>query len=194
MGRSRPPWSSRASPMTRPNVTERTPVLWINGPVAIGKSTVAFEIFRQLSDAGIKTAFIDLDQVNLCYPAPEDDPLNYAVRAAGLAAVWPTFREAGVRCVVISGIAETIAIVQAHTSLLSDARFSIVRLRVAPDELTRRFIGRGGDASGADEAVRVAEEMDRDVAGELRVDTDGLTPIQTADLVRTTAGGWPCLS
>jgi len=180
--------------MARTNVPKRTPVLWINGPEAIGKSTVAFAIFRQLSDAGMKTAFIDLDQVNLCYPAPEDDPLNYGVRAAGLAAVWPTFCEEGVRCVVISGIAETKAIVKAHTSLISDARFSIVRLRATSDELKRRFIGRGGDASRADEAVRVADEMDRELVGDLRVDTDGLTPVQTADLVCATAGGWPCLA
>jgi pantothenate kinase-related protein Tda10 len=86
------------------NVPERSPVLWINGPEAIGKSTVAFVIFRQLSDAGTKTAFVDLDQVNLCYPAPEDDPGNYRVRADGLAAVWATFREEGARCMVIAGI------------------------------------------------------------------------------------------
>jgi len=95
---------------------------------------------------------------------------------------------------VISGIAETKAIVKAHTSLISDARFSIVLLRATPDELKRRFIARGGDVSRADEAVRVADEMDRDLVGDLRVDTDGLTPVQTADLVCATAGGWPCLA
>lgn len=41
--------------MIRMNVPERSPVLWINGPEAIGKSTVAFAIFRQLSDSGTKT-------------------------------------------------------------------------------------------------------------------------------------------
>ena len=107
---------------------------------------------------------------------------------------FPTFCEDGVRCVVISGIAETKAIVKAHTSLISDAWFSIVRLRATPDELKRRFIGRGGDASRADDAVRVADEMERDLVGDLRVDTDGLTPGQTADLACATAGGWPCLA
>jgi hypothetical protein len=179
--------------MTRMNMDRRTPALWINGPEAIGKSTVAFVIFRQLSDAGTKTAFIDLDQVNLCYPAPEDDPANYRVRAAGLAAVWATFREEGVRCMVISGIAETREIVKAHTDPISDVQFSIVRLHATAGELKRRFRGRGGDGSQADEAVRVADEMDRYLVGDLCVDTDGLTPTQTADLVRATAGGWPRL-
>jgi hypothetical protein len=43
--------------MIRTNVPERSQVLWINGPEAIGKSTVAFAIFRQLSDAGTKREF-----------------------------------------------------------------------------------------------------------------------------------------
>jgi adenylylsulfate kinase-like enzyme len=179
--------------MMKMNMDRRTPALWINGPEAIGKSTVAFVIFRQLSEAGTKTAFIDLDQVNLCYPAPEDDPLNYRVRAAGLGAVWATFREEGVRCVVISGIAETKEIVKAHTDPISDAQFSIVRLRATPSELKRRFMRRGGDGPQADEAVRVAEEMDRHLDGDLWVNTDGLTPVRIADLVRATAGGWPRL-
>ena len=99
--------------MTSTGVPDRTPVLWINGPEAIGKSTVAFAIFRQLSDWGTKSAFVDLDQLNLCYPAPEDDLLNYRLRAAGLAAVWATFRDEGVQCMVISGIAETSEVVNA---------------------------------------------------------------------------------
>jgi hypothetical protein len=176
------------------HVPDRTPVLWINGPEAIGKSTVAFAIFLQLSAAGTKTAFVDLDQVNLCYPAPEDDPGNYRVRAAGLAAVWATYREEGVRCVVISGIAETKDVVKAHTDLLADARVTVVRLRAAPDELRRRFIGRGGQGHQADDVVRVADDMDRDLVGDLCVNTGGLTPVQTAALVRATAGGWPRLS
>lgn len=64
--------------MIRTNVPDRTPVLWINGPEAIGKSIVAFAIFRQLSYTGTKSAFVDLDQVNLCYPAPGDDPATTA--------------------------------------------------------------------------------------------------------------------
>jgi adenylylsulfate kinase-like enzyme len=180
--------------MIRTNVPERTPVLWINGPEGIGKSTVAFTIFRQLSDAGTKTAFVDLDQVNLCYPAPEDDPVNYRVRAAGLAAVWATYRDEGVRCLVISGIAETNEVVKAHTDLLPDARFTMVRLRAARDELRSRFIRRGGQGQHADDMASVAEDMDRDLHGDLCVDTDGLTPDQTVRLVRAAVDDWPGLS
>src|SRR5262249_49473871 len=148
----------RSGQMLLTEYPDRTPVLWLNGPDGVGKSTVAFAIFQQLSDAGKKTAFVDLDQVNLCYPAPDDDPLNYRVRAAGLAAVWATYREEDVRCMVISGIAETKAIVKAHTDLLPDAQVTVVRLRAAADELRSRFIGRGQRAQQAEEIVRIADD------------------------------------
>jgi hypothetical protein len=94
---------------------------------------------------------------------------------------------------VISGIAETTEIVKAHTDLLPDAQVTMVRLRVVPDELRRRFVARGWQAHRADDIVRVADDMDRDNVGDLCVDADGLTPIEGAGLVRATAGGWPGL-
>jgi DNA-binding NtrC family response regulator len=57
---------------------EETPVLWLNGPSGVGKSTVAFAIFRQLNDAGTKSAFVDVDQVGLCYPPPRTIPTTTA--------------------------------------------------------------------------------------------------------------------
>jgi broad-specificity NMP kinase len=77
------------------------------------------------------------------------------------------------RCMVVSGIAETKEIVKAHTVLLPQARFTVVRLRAAREELLSRFIGRGGQGQQADENVRMAEDMDRDLVGDLSVDTDG---------------------
>ena len=52
------------------------PVLWLCGPSGVGKSTVGWAIFDQLSRTGVRSAFLDLDQVGLCYPAPADDPTS----------------------------------------------------------------------------------------------------------------------
>lgn len=166
-------------------------VLWLNGPEGIGKSTVGFVIFRQLRDPGTTTAYVDLDQLAHRYPAPKDDPGNYRFRAANLAGVLATYRDEGAGCAVISGIAETNEIVRAHTHLLPDAHVTMVRLRAAADELRRRFVGRAWYAERADEIIRLADDMDRDNVGDVCVDTDGLTPIEIAGLVRATAGGWP---
>jgi hypothetical protein len=70
----------------------------------------------------------------------------------------------------------------------------MARLRVAGDELKSRIIGRGGLVQYSDDLVREAEDTDRNNVGDLRVDTDGLTPIQTANLVRVAVGDWPGLS
>ena len=46
---------------------------------------------------------MDLDQLGLCYPAPDDDPVNHRVKAHNLAAVWPVYRAAGARCLIAVG-------------------------------------------------------------------------------------------
>ena len=47
----------------------------------MGKSSVGYEIFQQVYRSGIKVAYVDLDQVGLCYPSPADDPHNQPLRA-----------------------------------------------------------------------------------------------------------------
>jgi broad-specificity NMP kinase len=181
--------------MIRTKVPHRMPVLWLNGPDGVGKSTVGFVIFRHLSDTGTKTGYVDLDQLTLCYPAPEDDPENYRIRATNLAGVWATYRDEGVRCMVISGIAETDEIVKAHTDLLPEAQVTVVRLRVALDELRRRFIGRGWQPQRIGDVLLLAEDMDRNNVGDVSIDIDRLTPAQAAELVcATTLRDWPGLS
>ena len=48
----------------------RRPVLWLCGPSGVGKTSVGYALFEQLSDAGTAVAYVDLDQLRLCYPAP----------------------------------------------------------------------------------------------------------------------------
>jgi adenylylsulfate kinase-like enzyme len=74
---------------------QRDPVLWICGPSGVGKTSVGFELFDQLSKSGVPTAYVDLDQLGLCYPAPGDDPHNNRVKTRNLGAVWSGFQAAG---------------------------------------------------------------------------------------------------
>ena len=73
----------------------RVPFLWLCGPVGVGKSSVGYAIFQQVYRSGIKVAYVDLDQVGLCYPSPADDPHNHRVKAQNLGVVWPAYRAAG---------------------------------------------------------------------------------------------------
>ena len=81
---------------------EDIPFLWLCGPSGAGKSAVGYEIFQQVYRSGIKASFMDFDQLGLCYPSPADDPHNHHVKAQNLA-VWPTYRNAGARCLIAVG-------------------------------------------------------------------------------------------
>ena len=186
------------------------PVLWLCGPSGVGKSTVGWAIFDQLSRTGVRSAFLDLDQVGLCYPAPADDPDNHRIKAANLAALWPTFRAAGARYLILTGRVPDRATVDRYAAGVPDAALTLCRLRVGPDGLTERILSRGrgggppipGDelvGRPEDELRRLAEreaahaaELDRAGLGDVRVDTDGLTVAQTARAVRERTR-WPRL-
>lgn len=64
--------------MIKTNVPHRMPVLWLNGPDGVGKSTVDFVIFRHLSDTGTKTGYVDLYQLR--------EPLSCPIEVLGAGA------------------------------------------------------------------------------------------------------------
>jgi adenylylsulfate kinase-like enzyme len=62
------------------------PVLWISGPPGVGKTSAAWEIYRRLQSAGADPAYVDVDQVGMCYPTRADDPDRHALKARNVAA------------------------------------------------------------------------------------------------------------
>jgi len=172
-------------------VSARIPFLWLCGPSGVGKTTVGWEIFRQLADAGLATAFVDADQLGLCYPSWDDDPQNHRIKARNLGQVWAAFRAAGAESVVMSGGFEVAEHVGAYANQVPEAALTLCRLRAGHATLTDRFVARGWMSHLASEAVAGADELDRLDFGDLRVDTDGLSVAAVARLVRERAGGWP---
>jgi adenylylsulfate kinase-like enzyme len=165
------------------------PVLWLCGPSGVGKTSVGYEIFAQLGRAGIAGAFVDLDQLGLCYPAPEDDPRNNRLKARNLGEVWSGLRAAGTQCLVVSGIVDDAEEVRRHAGLLPDSVLTVCRLRVDHDELRARIARRGSLLHLTEEIVRNAESLDRTRFANRTVDTAGLTVAEVAALIR--AAGWP---
>jgi adenylylsulfate kinase-like enzyme len=68
-------------------ITGLIPVLWVCGPPGVGKTAVGWEIFSQLTQAGIEAGYADADQLGMCYPEPASDPGRYRIQARNLAAV-----------------------------------------------------------------------------------------------------------
>jgi molybdopterin-guanine dinucleotide biosynthesis protein len=173
--------------------SDRVPLLWLCGPSGVGKSTVGWAIFTQLTRSGIKAAYVDADQLGLCYPTPTGDPENNQVKAGNLSVIWPNFRAAGIRCLIVSGCVDAADEMRTYTSRLRDADVTVCRLRANSAQLRQRFVGRGWNTHLADEVVREAEMLERSGITDLCVDTSGLTASDVAQLVRKRAGGWPTL-
>ncbi len=182
--------SPHREPATVARVTnDSLPLLWLSGPTGVGKSTVGWEVFAQLSRTGVTTAFVDADQISLCYPMPED--LTHRLRARNLAAMWPHFRQEGVQCLILAGFVDTPEEVREYTALLPGAAFTVCRLRVDSAELKERFLMRGWRPHLVQEAVIEAEALERSNYADVCVDTGGLGVSEAARLVCERVGGWP---
>jgi adenylylsulfate kinase-like enzyme len=114
----------------------RIPVLWLCGPPGVGKSTIGWEIYTQLIEAGIATGYVDIDQLGMCYPEPASDPGRYRMKARNLGVVVASYQAAGARCVVVSGVVDPAS--GAHADLVPQAALTICRLRADRDELPGR--------------------------------------------------------
>jgi len=152
---------------------------------------VAWEIFSQLARAGTAAAYVDADQLGLCYPAMADDPDNHRIKAGNLGAVWAAFRAAGVDSVVLSGGVDSADLVGAYADQVPGVALTLCRLRAAHVTLIERFMRRGWMPQLVEEAVAEADSLDRLDFADLCVDTDGLSVAEVARLVRERAGGWP---
>jgi adenylylsulfate kinase-like enzyme len=173
-------------------VSDLIPVLWLCGPPGIGKSTVGWEIFTQITQAGIEAGSVDIDQLGMCYPEPASDPGRHRIKARNLGAVVANYRAAGARCVIVSGVVDPGRGV--HADLISRAAVTVCRLRADRDELRQRFLGRGEQAGLLDDVLSQADAMDASDVADVCVDTSGLAPAEAARLVRERIAGWPVLT
>ncbi|MFY1692309.1 hypothetical protein [Plantactinospora sp. WMMB782] len=177
------------------------PVLWLYGPPAVGKTTVAWTLFTELSHR-IPTAYVDLDQLGICYappspdnwaPEPASDPGRHRRQARNLNLLAANVRAAGARCLVASGVVHAVRGVEAD--LLPQAAVTCCRLRAEPPELRRRLAGRGGAGDEAvEEVLAYAAELDRNHPADRCVDTTGRDVAEVLKLVRGETGGWPARS
>jgi len=170
------------------------PVLWITGPMGVGKSTVSWQLFTELAGSGTRTAFADADQLCMCYPAPPSDPGRDLIRMRNADVLIRNCQVASARRVIVNGIVDPVLGVR--SGLPRQAAVMVCRLRADPDEVVRRFAGRQrvGDADLADLVRRVRDGCDRMDASDFAdvcVDTTGAKTDEVARLIRDRCHGWP---
>jgi hypothetical protein len=85
----------------------KLPLLWICGPPGSGKSTVGWEVRARIAAGGVDVAYVDVDQLGICYPEPEDDPSRTRLQARILAPMIDGFAGEGATGVVVSGVTDS---------------------------------------------------------------------------------------
>lgn len=166
-----------------------TPTLWICGPPGVGKSVVAWDIFMELLSTGIATAYVDIDQLGICYPAPEQDADRYAMKSTNLGRVIPNFCTAGARCVVVSGVADPEAGVRGE--LMPGAQLTVCRLRASAKVLTQRLVERGAHADLVEGVIQYAKAMDVTDFADICIDTSESSGSEVSRSVLSRLGEWP---
>lgn len=182
----------RAERRTTGMTPARIPVLIVSGPVGVGKTSVAHEMFDLLSDHHIAHAVIDLDSLGICWPFGEGDPFNERMAMCNLAAVWSNFAGAGAGRAVIARVVESRADLAAYEQAIPGAEIQVCRL-VADVSVLRERVGRREVGSSYESLVRraavLAESLERSGPTDFTVQTDG-RPVTDIALEALTKAGW----
>jgi hypothetical protein len=133
-------------------------------------------------------------------------------RASNLTALWPAFRDAGARCLIVTGRVNDVAAIRAYAEAFPAARFTVYRLHAGRRTITDRILRRGGGGGPAilsdelngqplgclhqiaEQAARDADDLHRAQIGDLWVDTDECSIEEVAELITTRMAGWPHLT
>lgn len=183
-------------------------ILLICGPTGVGKSTIGFDLYLASRRGGMKAGYVDLDQLGFVNAPRADDSGSHQLKARNLAAIWQTYHAAGARHVVATGPVQDEAAFRCYADALPGATITLCRLHAGRAELTRRILSRRAGGSWpqpgdplrgqpdaclrqvAHRAAAEAESLERARLGTLRIDTDGRTPEEAADLIAA-AARWP---
>jgi adenylylsulfate kinase len=167
-------------------MTNTIPVLLITGPVGVGKTAVGTGVSGLLERAAVPHAFVDMDHLRWCPPAPPGDRFNVALGLRNLAAVAANYRAAGAACLVLADVLEARADLALYEAAVPGATIRVVRLRAAVETLTGRVRQREtGDSLDwhLHRTVELAAQMERDRVEDLVVETDGRSVAEVAQVV-----------
>ncbi|UGS25032.1 hypothetical protein K8F61_09965 [Microbacterium resistens] len=123
--------------------------LRVAGAPGAGKSAAAWAIAQRFAADGHAMAYVDIDQLGMCYPAPAHDPDRWALKEEALARVAGAFRYLGADRLVVSGVARP----DASPPTLPGARASAVWLDADADTRRARLAPRGWPANQVEATV-----------------------------------------
>ncbi len=164
------------------------PVLWICGAPGSGKSTVGWEVRARLAAEGADVAYVDVDQLGICFPEPDGDPGRTRLQARVLARLVDGFAAEGARGIVVSGVTDSED--GPHGDLLENAALTVVRLTADEETLRERLTARGS-ADMVEGTLDDARVLARSRFADHVVDTAGVSVDAVVELVLAAVAGWP---
>lgn len=168
----------------------RVPVIFVTGPVGVGKTTLGDRLADILADRHIAHWRADLDRLMEASPTWSGDRFGAGMLAAAVARSWPVARASGARAVVFSHVLESIEEARDLADRIPGSDPWIVRLQASDNVLQARIAGRETDPQArqwhSQRARQLAEQMERTRLGDLLVDTSDRTPEALAGMVMET--------
>ena len=168
-------------------------LLLIGGRSGVGKTAVAAEVHRQLSEHGVHHAWIEGDNLDMAFPVPWQQ--GYALAEANLAAMWSNYRDHGYTRLLYVNTASVLApVIEELTTAMGDAPKVTGVLLTSSDEVAEQRLAQREVGGGLDYAVGRSSEaalgLEAEAPKEItRVDTDGRTVADVAaDIIRLS--GW----
>jgi broad-specificity NMP kinase len=177
-------------------VTNALAVLWLYGPPGVGKTTVAWAFCEQLWRDGVRAAYVDIDQLGMCFgpptseswsPEPAEDPERHRLKTLNLDAVAANARDAGAACLVVSGVIDAEHGID--LALLPNAAPTTIRLRAETEVLRQRLEARARPGQDYDEIAEYASVLER--CDGPCVDTTGLSVDEVRQQICKHVGDWP---
>lgn len=134
--------------------------LLLTGVAGVGKSTVADAIGGILTATGLATAVVDADALAQFGPPPTRGFHDH-LKCANLAAVWPNYRAAGARFVVVSAAIDSASLRDRYAGSLAGCAVQTVRLIAPTDTIRDRLHGRDNGPKLARHLTTLADQEAR---------------------------------
>jgi hypothetical protein len=162
-------------------------VLWITGAPGAGKSATGFQIFTEFTRAGRPVAYVDIDQLGMCFPPPANDPDRERLKVDALLTLLPHYDRTGAEVLVVSGVLDPDLAME-HP-LFASGGVSLCRLVLSRADLDGRLLARGVAAEERQRIHHEAADLERRGVG-ARVDASGagVREVAARVLVVTTTG------
>jgi len=118
-------------------VSDGVPLLIISGSMGAGKTTVLSEVSDLLAEEHIPHGAIDLDWLGVMYPSQGEH--GERLSFANLAAIWPCYKNAGARRLVVACVVEDRSELRHYEKAVPGAEVVVCRLTASSETMRDRL-------------------------------------------------------